>query len=72
MLPARETQARTAASDLGAGPAGTRQKAQDTCAGLRSKDVNPSCVEKFSGEINYVLQRESMIFLLKKALKVLY
>ena len=45
MLPARETQARTAASDLGAGPAGTRQKAQDTCAGLRSKDVNPICVD---------------------------
>ena len=45
MLPARETQARTAACDLSASPAGTRQKAQDTCAGLRSKDVNPSCVD---------------------------
>lgn len=45
MLPVRETQAKTAASDPGAGPAGTRQKAQDTCAGLRSQDVNPSCVD---------------------------
>ena len=45
MLLARETQARTAACDLSASPAGTRQKAQNTCAGLRSKDVNPSCVD---------------------------
>lgn len=49
------------------------QKVRVVCKIKQSRKAQKEqTVQKFSEEINYVRQRESMIFLLKKALKVLY
>lgn len=49
------------------------QKVCAICKIKQQKSTKNKPVQKLSGEINYVLQRENMIFfLLKKALKVLY